>query len=1015
MLLDKDQDKMKTENREEFSLSMIREKLANSRGQKYWRSLNEIAETEEFSSWVEAEFPNKSTIKQVDRRDFLRFMGASILMASLGGCRSVFMEDQNFVPYVKNPEGLVPGNPLYYASMHSLGGYASGVLVRSDMGRPMKVDGNPVCGKGTNSVTQASILDMYDPDRSKQVLDRGVVSTWDFFFKAVKNYLETSNKSGKGVRILTDFTSSPSFIDLMSKIKKQYPHLEWISYEPVSRDNVLQGSQLAYGQVVETNYHLKHAKVVVSFDADFLESMPGAVKMSGDFMGAKKIRGNKADTNRLYSFECAPSLTGANSDHKWPVVPSQMESLIGYIAGLLGVPGVTGGALPDNVEANAVDALVKDLLKNKGKSALIAGDFLSAECHAIVHGMNDVLQNVGSTVMYNKPVVHEAEKSYESLQKLTHDMSNGMVDVLLIMGTNPVFTAPADLNFSEQLKKVKLKAYLGIHEDETSKCCDWVLPSTHYLETWGDGRSSDGTVCLAQPLISSPLYSSCKSKESVLSRLFLPLGSMKSKFEEPFASEEIVNNFWMEQLGSVSYQKNWKKSLEKGVVSGTSLPTVNVSLNLRLNVRTDLGDQGLEVMFRPDPTIYDGRYANNGWLQELPKPLTKLTWDNTVQVSAKLAEREGLKPEDVVLLELEGRSIEAPIWIVPGQPDNTVLLHLGYGRDMNGLVAEGAGFDAYKLRNSNDVWNAAGIKLSKTGKRYDLASTQMHQNMEGRDLVRTGSVAELSKNPSFEPEGVHHRKPMNLYPDNIFEDKGYQWAMVIDLNQCTGCGSCVTSCQVENNIPVIGKDQTRRGRHMHWIRVDTYFGPRSGEANLDNPSVHFQPITCMHCEKAPCEPVCPVGATNHSHEGLNQMVYNRCIGTRYCANNCPYKVRKFNYLNFGDNVDYPTKNLLNNPRVTVRGRGVMEKCSFCVQRINAARITAKKENRKIRDGEIVVACQESCTTNAIYFGDKNDPNSEVSKMRKEPRNYVLLEELNVRPRTSFLGRVRNPNPEIEAL
>ncbi len=1014
MLLDKEQDNMKTKNRGEFSLNTIREKLADARGKTYWRSLNEIAETEEFSAWLEDEFPNRSTLKQVDRRDFLRFMGASILMASLGGCRSVFMEDQNFVPYVKNPENMVPGNPLYYATNHSLSGYASSVLVRSDMGRPMKIDGNPAVGRGCNSITQASILDMYDPDRSKQVLEKGVVSTWDAFFKEFRKALENSKSTGgSGVRVVTEFTGSPSFIALMNKAKELYPNMEWISYEPVSRDNVFQGAMLAYGKKVETTYHLKNAKTVVSFDADFLESMPGALKMSADFMGSRKVEGNKADFNRLYSFESAPSLTGANADHKWPVKASEMESLIGYIAGLLGVPGVSGGSLPDGVSSKAVDAMAKELLANKGKCAIIPSDFLSAKCHAVVHGLNQVLGNAGSTVVYTDPVVAGCGESNNKMHQLVQEMNAKKVDVLLMFGNNPVFNAPADFAFKDALKNVPLKAYWGLHEDETSKVSDWHLPAAHFLEVWSDGRDVDGSVYLGQPLISAPLYSSCRSKDSILARLFLPSGTLKGKSEEPFASEEVLKNYWEKSSSSNNFESFWKRSLEKGLVGGTSLPSTSVNLNLDVHCKESGSNNDLELMFRPDPTVYDGRYANNGWLQELPKPLTKLTWDNTVQVSPKLAEKLNLNAEDVVALTLSGRKVEGAVWIVPGMPDNSVLVHLGYGRVRCGQVSRDAGFDAYQLRSSDALWNATGVKIEKVGKKYDLASTQMHQSMEGRDLVRSGTVAELEKNPTFSPEHVHH-KHMSMYPEDVFPDKGYQWAMVVDLNQCTGCGSCVTACQVENNIAVIGKDQTRRGRHMHWLRIDTYFGPRDGKGDLDNPSVHFQPIACMHCEKAPCEPVCPVAATNHSHEGLNQMVYNRCIGTRYCSNNCPYKVRKFNYLNFNDNWDFPTKNLLNNPRVTVRGRGVMEKCSYCVQRINAARIVAKRENREIKDGEVVVACQEACSTDAITFGNKNDANSAVSKMRKEPRNYLLLEELNAVPRTTYLGKVRNPNPEIEA-
>jgi molybdopterin-containing oxidoreductase family iron-sulfur binding subunit len=593
-----------------------------------------------------------------------------------------------------------------------------------------------------------------------------------------------------------------------------------------------------------------------------------------------------------------------------------------------------------------------------------------------------------------------------------------------MIGGNPVFTAPADIQFAEHLAKVKLRVHLSLYDDETSALCHWHIPAAHSLETWSDARAYDGTVTIVQPLI-APLYGG-KSAHEVLA-VFTPTSRGRS-------SHDLVRDYWKSQKSTADFEKFWQIALHDGLIADTALPpkTVEIkatsiqqqatsnqhrasSIQSKRSEDPDSSGQpatshkqpasSLEIIFKPDPTIGDGRYANNGWLQELPKPLTKLTWDNAALISPATAERLGLSNEEMVELRYRERKVKAPIWIVPGHPNEAVTVHFGYGRARAGKIGTGIGFNAYALRTSDAPWFGPGLEIHKTGERYQLASTQLHHNMENRHLVRAGTLAEYLEHPDFVHE-MGHEPPRNmtLYPEHKYE--GYAWGMVIDLNSCIGCNACTIACQAENNIPIVGKTEVANGREMHWIRVDRYY-----KGDLDHPETYHQPVPCMHCENAPCEVVCPVSATVHSDEGLNDMVYNRCVGTRYCANNCPYKVRRFNFYHYAD-YHTPSLKLLRNPDVTVRTRGVMEKCTYCVQRINAARIEAKKEDREIRDGEILTACQQVCPTQAIVFGDINDPNSRIAQLQASQLNYGLLTDLNTRPRTTYLARLKNPNPEL---
>ena len=998
-----------------LDFNKIREKLSGSKGKQYWRSLDELSDTPEFNKWMEDEFPNRESLRGVDRRDFLKFMGASVMMASLAGCRSVFTPQENVVPYVKSPEDMIPGQILYFATAVPIGGYGIGALVHSNMGRPIKIDGNPEhpASQGVlDPVSQAQILSLYDPDRSQNISLGGNISTWSRFLADAKKTIEDSKKASttqnSEIIILTETNTSPTLIDQMKKALENNPKTYWCQYEPNGRDSIKYGSEKAFGKQVRTNYDLNKADVILSLDADFLYSMQPSAIMSKGYASRKKLQGKKVDANRLYVIEPSMTLTGANAEHRLPVEASKLLDITKLIAGKLGIPQGNPNLKIDGVDSRWIEALTKDLIKHQGKSAIIPGDHVDGRIHALAHAINAKLENIGKSILYTDSIETDFKQKSISLEQVSKKLKAGKIKGIFILGSNPIFTAPKEYELEKYFAKLDFTAHLGLYYDETARKCKWHLPESHFLEAWGDIRSYDGSVTIQQPLL-SPLYSSSRSQLELISAAF-------NKEEKGY---ELVKKYWKTSRIEIGFDSYWTKALDRGIMKGTAFPAISPSLkefslaSIGKKIPGEKKYNGdIQLDLRPDPNIYDGRYANNGWLQELPKPITKLTWDNTAQVSPKLAEKLGISNSDVIEIDAgSGKKVNLPVWIVPGQAEKTMTVHYGYGRKHAGMVGDNIGTDVFSLLGKEQI----SIKKISTNS-YPLATTQMHQNMEGRDIIRTGTLASYIKDPSLKPKNAWAGELLNLYPEDIHSKEGnYQWAMTIDLNLCTGCNACVVACQSENNIPVVGKKEVVRGRVMHWMRIDTYFAGDGKRQALENPETVFQPVTCMHCEKAPCEPVCPVAATIHSHEGLNQMVYNRCVGTRYCSNNCPYKVRRFNYFNYADKKDFAVKLLVNNPRVTVRGRGVMEKCTYCVQRINNARIDAKKNGRKIKDGEIITACQQACPTDAIVFGDVSDKNSQVSKLKKEPRNYDLLEELNARPRTSYLGKVKNPNPEIEAI
>lgn len=1011
-------------------LQALSSRLRSQRGRGYWRSLEELSESAEFQQYLQREFPEGASEWNANRREFLTLMGASLALAGLSGCGSQPLE--KIVPYVQQPEQIVPGKPLYFATAMTMSGLATGLLVESHMGRPTKIEGNPKhpsvpatfwqgseqTAPGVSDVfSQAAILTLYDPDRSQTVTNAGEISTWDAFLTALRPKLEgQASVKGRGIRLLTETVTSPTLAAQIGEFRTMYPESQWHQFEPVNRDNELAGAKLALGEYVSTHYHLDRADVILSLDADFLTSGPDHLRHALEFANRRDVKTTptgQADMNRLYVLESTPTLTGAKADHRLPLRAGEIEAFAIALAARLGV-GVDepqGTALTDTTR-HWLETIAADLQNDRreddpGASLIVTGPWASPLVHALVYAMNHALGNVGKTVTYSDPVEAAPVLQNESLRELVADMQADQVDVLCILGGNPVYTAPADLRFAAALDKVPLRIRLGQYEDETSERCHWHIPEAHFLESWSDARAADGTASIVQPLI-APLYQGRSSHELLSTMLGKPGRS----------SYDLVKEHWQQQLNDPDFEAVWQTALHNGFIPGTALPSKDVAAAQLSDVlKRTLASGGLErltpdqvdVVFRPDPTIWDGRFANNGWLQELPKPFSKLTWDNAALVSPALAERLQLQNGDVIEVEHDGRNLQAPVWIVPGHPDQSITVHFGYGRTRAGHVGTGAGFNAYQFQSSTSPWHLGGAKLRSTDRRVPLAATQHHHLMEGRDLVRAGTLEQLRDNPHH-PEFMQshqHGAATSLFSPDEHPYESYKWAMTIDLNRCIGCNACAVACQAENNIPVVGKDQVARGREMHWIRIDSYY-----DGEPANPRVVHQPVPCMHCENAPCELVCPVGATVHSDEGLNEMVYNRCVGTRYCSNNCPYKVRRFNFLQYSD-LETPSLKLLNNPNVTVRNRGVMEKCTYCVQRISAARIQSEKENRSIHDGELVTACQAACPSQAIVFGDLNDSDSRVKQQTDDPLNYALLGELNTRPRTTYLAALRNPNPKLE--
>lgn len=1018
---------MAREERIAARIAKLRRRLAGLEGRQYWQRLSELLPSTGLDKLLAADAQADATDPAaVSRRRFLALSAASLGLAGLGGC-GVQAPEEEIVPYVRPPEQIIPGMPLYFATAMPSPSGGIGLVVESREGRPLKVEGNPQHPSslgGSDIFCQASILDLYDPDRATAITSPGRIRTWEEFQLAVRSTVGGLRKrKGAGLRLLSEPTSSPSLAGQIRQLLAELPEARWHQYDPLSQEAAREGARQAFGRVLAAHYRLDQADVILSLGADFLTEGPGHIRYARDFAARRTAAVDARDpapaTNRLYMVQATVTATGVKADHCWPLRPSQFEWFARSVAARLGDrfksldPGP--GPIPDEVLA----AVARDLTAHRGTSVVIAGREQPAAVHALAHAMNAELGSAGKAVIYSEPLEADPVDEVRSLRELVDDMDQGRVEALIILGGNPAQTAPVDIAFARALAaeddkkkpRVPMRVHWTLAENETSRLCNWVVPAAHYLESWGDVRAHDGTAAIIQPLI-APLHGGRMELEMIAA-----LGS-----DTPRTPYELLREHWrrhVEQAGRPGdcFEPFWSQALRDGVIPGTAAKPVDVAVSdsfrpgpLEAAAKTP---SDMEIAFRPDPTLVDGRFANNGWLQELPKPVTRLCWGNAALVSPATAARlqlsqhpafpggeRGRARTDVVEIRYRGRTLRIPAWAVAGQPDDTVTLYLGSGRSRAGRVGTGVGVDAYALRLSGQPWSDAGVEVARTGQTEDVACAQFAHDSQGRDLIRFAGHEAGAKHGHSSGEAAP-----SFYPP--FPYLRHKWGMAIDLTACVGCNACVVACQAENNIPVIGAEEVKRGRLMHWIRVDYYREQVEGYA-----AEGFQPVPCMQCEKAPCEIVCPVAATVHSEEGLNDMVYNRCVGTRYCSNNCPYKVRRFNFLQYaaGDVLS-----MLYNPEVTVRSRGVMEKCTYCVQRILKGRIAAARDDRPLVEGEVRTACQAACPARAIHFGDLNNPQSAVVRAKSGARNYALLGELNTLPRTTYLSVARNPNPEIKTV
>ena len=1012
------------EPREALDLATVRHQLQQAQGPQYWRSLEELAGSEGFQEMLHREFPrfaaewpcqdNGNANPGVSRRGFLELAAASLALAGLTACTT--QPQETIVPFVRQPENYIPGHPLYYATAMELAGTGLGLLAESHLGRPTKLEGNPehpASLGATDALAQASVLSLYDPDRSQTQTYLGQIGAWEDLAAQIRTTLPALEAlQGEGLRILTRTVSSPTLAAQLTALEERFPKARWHQYEPCGNHAARAAAAAAFGQPLATRYDFSRAEVVLALDADFLTAGPGAVRYAKEF--SKRRRAGLAEDgpqgmNRLYVAESSPTNTGATADHRLALAPSELLRFTAALATELRVPGARPVGELTQPAQEWVTAVAADLSAHRGASVVIPGVYAAPQVHVLAQAINAALGNVGTTVIHAPANEARAEDQLGSIAQLVADMRAGKVDTLVILDGNPAYDAPADLDFAAtMLAQVKTRIHLGLYRDETSEYCQWHIPAAHFLESWSDCRAFDGTASIVQPLI-EPLHGGRTAHEVV---------ALFSERADATA-HELVQGYWQTQGLD---EAGWRQALHDGVIAGSAAASVSATISQEAVAQActeetqEAGRHGLELCLRPDPSVFDGRFANNAWLQELPKALSKLTWDNAFLISPATAQAHGLKTEDLIEVRLGERKVVGPVWIMPGQADGAITAHLGYGRTHAGRVGNGAGFDAYPLytaKSGSASVAIATVEIAATGATYPLSSTQEHFAVElqseeahERHLVRHADYATYQHQPDF-AQHMGHPAPgpeESMFPP--WEYKGYAWGLAVDLNTCTGCNACVTACQSENNIPVVGKVQVANGREMHWLRIDRYY-----QGDLDQPDVHFQPVMCQQCEQAPCEVVCPVGATSHSSEGLNDMVYNRCVGTRYCSNNCPYKVRRFNFLSYTDH-DSELLAMGRNPDVTVRSRGVMEKCTYCVQRINQARIEAKKQDRKIRDGEIQTACQQACPADALVFGDINDADSAVSQSKASPLNYALLGDLGTRPRTTYLAKVTNPNPAL---
>ena len=992
----------------------------------YWRSLEELQQTPEFRQLVEREFPVAAADfpEGVSRRRWMQLMGASLALGGFAGCR---WQEETIAPFAVRPNQRIPGEPEQFATTIEWADMARHLLVTCYDGRPIKVEGNPQhpSSLGSSDVfAQASLLGLYDPDRSgelkQRVSGRRYSRSWDDFSRFVRERLREPGASGRGIALLCEPSSSVAFRRELDALRQRYPDLRSYAYTPLSRETEKEAMRRIYGRAVRPRFDLGKARIIATFGEDLLGHHPNSLAHAQGFAAGR----DPAHMNRLYAIESQYSLTGAAADHRLAVRTQEIGQRLVRLEELVrtrlqqetrDVASSTGAASRTD---RFLQALADDLLQHRGEALVVVGRHLSPQFHIIANDLNNLLSNYGSTLYLTEDATSIADTG--SIEELVAAIKNQEVDTLLILGGNPAFDAPSDLQFSEVVNAVPVKIRLGLYEDETSAVCDWHLPQAHAFESWDVLRSYEGIISLAQPLI-EPLLNG----KSAIEVLALISGDRRTAME-------IARHSLFDCLGQPDDPRAWNRVLHDGFVEDTTFATVSPRVaeeghRQRIALKLTAPSGGVELVFVSSESVFDGRFANNAWLQETPGFLTKLTWDNAAIFSPQTAKRLGVEQGSMVKIQTDGAEVEVPAFVLPGQADDSITIGLGYGRREAGIVGGSqsldvpqVGFDVYPLRTTRALEVVDNVTVSLTSRKYPFATTQDHHAIDTAglaetqrrvgELVRSANLSEYEQHPDFAQHVTHHPPLESLWSDPV-DHEGPAWGMSIDLNKCIGCNACVVACQAENNVPVVGKDQVGRGREMHWIRVDRYF-----QGDVESPRVVTQPVACHHCENAPCEQVCPVAATVHSDEGLNDMIYNRCVGTRYCANNCPYKVRRFNFFDYNEQLEEPNRQLAQlviNPEVTVRSRGVMEKCTYCVQRIQSVKIDAKNENRPIRDGEIKTACQQACPTRAIEFGDIRDQGSRVAAAHADPRAYGMLSELNVQPRTKYLARLRNPHPSLE--
>jgi MoCo/4Fe-4S cofactor protein with predicted Tat translocation signal len=996
---------------------------------KYWKGLEEFNKTSDFVEINKNEFAEPLPIEDVlneaglstvtPRRDFLKALGFGLGAVTLAACQPAPIHKS--IPYLIKPEEVIPGVPNYYVSSFK----GQSILVKTREGRPIKIEPNPNAGlynNGTDAVAQASVLDLYDVSKLKTPILENDETTWSKVDAFVSAELAKAKAAGKKIAIVSSSVYSPSTQAVIADFIAAYPTTQHVQYDAVSYTGIIKANESSFGKAVIPKYNFNRADLVVSFGADFLGTWISGEEFTSQYIENRNYKSlEKGKMSRHFQFEAGMSMTGTNADTRVPVKLSEQGPALITLYNAVTGSNLAGGVLPNNVTAEKAIKLVgKELVQQKGKGLVVCGSN-DVNIQILVNAINSAIGSYGTTIDLDNPIKKYAgnDAVFAAFQ---NDLNRGNIGAVFFLDSNPAYDVVNAKAFTDGLSKVPLRVSFSDRIDETSSLCNVIATGQNYLEAWGDASAYEGTYSIVQPTI-NPIFNTRQAEQSLLNWSNAPV---KDYYQ-------YVRNNWEKNI-LPAIGKTWNDLLQVGVFTAPAKPAAAYAFTLPLTAvapaiinSSKALAKDIELEVYENCAMRDGKHANNAFLQELPDPVSKVTWDNYIALAPKFAESKGLKEFDLVEVKgSNGYSITLPVLIQPGQAQGTASIALGYGRTKVGKAGDNVGKNAFPfLSFSNGTLQyTSTATISKTGGTYELAQTQTHHSFEGRNIIREASFKEYVKNPAA-GTGKHEEGHKSYDLWDKYEKPGNNWVMAIDLNACTGCGSCIVACNVENNIPVVGRDEVRKRREMHWIRIDRYYSyEEKGESiteekeiahmeNLDNVSVVHQPMLCQHCDHAPCETVCPVLATVHSSDGLNHMAYNRCVGTRYCANNCPYKVRRFNWFNYWNDSRFDNylnnefTQLVLNPDVTSRSRGVMEKCSMCIQRIQAGKLTAKLEKRPLKDGDIKMACQEACSANAIIFGDGNDPNSEVSKALRSERIYYVLEEINTQPGIGYMTKIRN--------